>query len=56
MKAKSPISFTQRYSLDKAVRLSLSKFKDQGWLTNVPLYATSMLPEIVLDNALAQRG
>lgn len=56
LKAKSLASFTQKYSLGKAVRLSLSKFKDQGWLTNVPLYATSMLPEIVLGDALAQHG
>ena len=48
-KAKSLASFVKKYGIDHALRLSLAGFKDQGWVLNVPLYATSLLPEKVKD-------
>lgn len=47
LRAKSLRAFVDRYDLDKGLRLSLSGFKEQDWLTNMPLYATSMLPEFL---------
>ena len=34
-------AFAKRYGIDQAVRFSLREFVDQGWLTNVPLYAAN---------------
>ena len=33
--------FCKRFGLDRAVRLSLLGYKDQGWLVNVPLYSVA---------------
>lgn len=55
LKAKSLAAFVKKYNLDKSVRLSLSGFKDQGWLTNIPLYATGMLPEVISDGTICKR-
>lgn len=54
LKAKSLASFVKKYGIGRALRLSLAGFKDQGWVLNVPLYATSLLPEKVKD-LLGQR-
>ena len=45
LRAKSLRLFCERYHLDHSLRLSLAGFKDQGWVTNVPLYAANMLPK-----------
>lgn len=45
LRAKSLRSFVERYQLEKGLRLSLSGFEEQDWLINMPLYATSLLPE-----------
>ena len=51
LRAKSLRSFVERYQLEKGLRLSLSGFEEQGWLVNMPLYATSMLPEFPMSSA-----
>lgn len=45
LRAKSLRSLVERYQLEKGLRLSLSGFEEQDWLINMPLYATSLLPE-----------
>ena len=35
--------FCKDYGIDKAVRFSLPGFKDQGWLTIIPLYGMKAL-------------
>lgn len=40
-------AFVKKYGIEKAVRLSLLGWKDQGWLVNVPLYAVGALPELL---------
>lgn len=45
LRAKSLRAFVGKYGLERAVRLSLAGFDDQGWLVNMPLYATSLLPD-----------
>lgn len=46
LKGKSLSSFAKKYGVARSLRLSLSGFKDQGWVLNVPLYAASLLPEL----------
>ncbi len=47
LRAKSLRSFVGKYELPKGLRLSLARFEEQDWLVNMPLYATSMLPDWV---------
>jgi predicted AAA+ superfamily ATPase len=42
LKAKSLRRFSEAYGLH-GYRLSLAEFKNQGWMTNIPLYAVSTL-------------
>lgn len=44
LKSKSLASFCKTYSLQNAIRLSLADYKQQDWLTNLPLYAVACLP------------
>ena len=44
LKAKSLASFCKTYGIRHAVRTSLSGYREESWLTNVPLYAISCLP------------
>ena len=39
LKAKSLKSFYQKYSPSLSIRTSMSNFRSEGWLTNLPLYA-----------------
>jgi hypothetical protein len=41
LQAKSLKTFCQKYSLEKAIRTSMSDFRKEDWLTNIPLYAIS---------------
>lgn len=43
LQAKSLKSFYQKYSPEIAVRTSMSDFRKENWLTNIPLYAISQL-------------
>ena len=47
LRSKSLKAFTNRYNIEHAVRLSLAKYRQQDWVTNVPLYAANMLPELL---------
>ena len=46
LKAKSLRAFVERHGLQPGIRLSLAGFDRQGWVTNVPLYAVGLLPEL----------
>ena len=39
LQSKSLRSFKEKYKPSMSIRLSMSDFKDEGWLTNLPLYA-----------------
>lgn len=45
LKAKSLRLFVERNHLGRGLRLSLSPFKEQDWVVNLPLYATGLLPD-----------
>jgi predicted AAA+ superfamily ATPase len=47
LQAKSLKSYCLKYQPPVAVRTSMSDFRQEEWLTNVPLYAVSVLPEIL---------
>lgn len=44
LKAKSLRLFVERNHLGRGLRLSLSPFKEQDWVVNLPLYAAGLLP------------
>ncbi len=46
LQAKSLKSFCQKYSPEIALRTSLSDFRKEDWLTNIPLYAISQITGI----------
>ena len=41
LKAKSLRCFCQKYQPEKAFRTSMSNYREQDWMTNIPLYAFS---------------
>jgi len=43
LQAKSLKTFCQKYSPKTAIRTSMSDFRKEDWLTNIPLYAISVL-------------
>ncbi|MEB1814821.1 ATP-binding protein [Adlercreutzia mucosicola] len=45
LKAKSLRLFVERNHLNRGLRLSLSPFKEQDWVVNLPLYAAGLLPD-----------
>jgi len=47
LKSKSLASFCQKYGLQNGLRLSLSAYRDQGWLRNIPLYAIGSLLKLL---------
>lgn len=49
LKAKSLASFCKTYDIRHAVRTSLSGYREESWLTNVPLYAVSCLNGLSFD-------
>jgi predicted AAA+ superfamily ATPase len=46
LQAKSLKSFCQKYTPSLAVRTSMSDFRAEDWLTNLPLYAISEITEL----------
>lgn len=46
LKAKSLRSFCQKYTSEMAVRTSLSDYRKEDWLTNIPLYAILEIQEM----------
>ena len=49
LRAKSLSAFAKKYGIARSLRLSLSGWRDQGWIVNVPLYAANMLPDVPLS-------
>ncbi len=49
--AKSLRFYSEKYHIEKLLRLSLSGSRDQGCVRNVPLYAAGMLPGCLKDKA-----
>ena len=47
LRAKSLRFYCQKYSPHNAVRTSMSDFRKEDWLINVPLYAVGILPELL---------
>lgn len=47
LQAKSLKYYCQKYKPGCAVRTSMSDYREEEWLTNVPLYAINLLPEMV---------
>ena len=43
LKSKSLKVFVEKYKSNTAIRTSMSRFREQEWLTNVPLYGISVL-------------
>lgn len=50
LQAKSLKSYCQKYTPKYAIRTSMSDFRQEEWLTNVPLYAINVLPNILKKN------
>jgi len=50
LQAKSLKSFWQKYQPKYAIRTSMSDYRHEEWLTNVPLYAINILPNILKEN------
>ena len=46
LQAKSLKVFCQKYSTEMAIRTSMSDFRKEDWLTNLPLYAISEIAEL----------
>jgi uncharacterized protein len=42
LKSKSLKVFVEKYSSEKGLRISISPFREDGWLTNIPLYASEV--------------
>ncbi len=43
LQAKSLKTFVNKYGVNRAIRTSMSDFREQGWMTNIPLYAIGRL-------------
>ena len=50
LQAKSLKSFWQKYQPKYAIRTSMSDYRHEEWLTNVPLYAINVLSNILKEN------
>lgn len=50
LQAKSLKSYCQKYKPKYAIRTSMSDYRQEEWLTNVPLYAINVLPNILKTN------
>jgi len=50
LKAKSLRVFKDKFEPDKCIRLSMSDFRDDDWLLNIPLYAIEQLYNYIGDD------
>ena len=53
LKSKSLAAFCKKYDLRTAIRLSLSGYRDEGWMQNIPLYATGSLARLREQDSIA---
>lgn len=51
LRSKSLRQFYIDYPNSKPVRISMSDYRKQDWLTNVPLYAAARVPDMIRENA-----
>lgn len=56
LQAKSLKVARERFGLERCVRTSLSGYRDEGWLVNVPLWAMGSLEESIRLEPDGQRG
>lgn len=49
LQAKSLRVFQQKFEPQIAIRTSMSTFRNEGWLINVPLYSVCSIPEILAN-------
>lgn len=47
LRARSLRAFTEKYGIERSLRLSLAGARDQGWVLNLPLYAANILPHVM---------
>lgn len=47
LKTKSLKSFCEKYQAAYAVRTSMSDYREQEWMTNIPLYAIKWIEDYV---------
>ncbi len=47
LQAKSLKVACEKFELNRALRTSLSAYRDEGWLVNVPLWATGQAPTLI---------
>ena len=47
LQAKSLKAFYQKYSPSQAIRTSMSDYREESWLTNIPLYAIGNITSII---------
>ena len=48
LQAKSLKSYCQKYEPRYAIRTSISDYRQEEWLMNVPLYAINILPDMLI--------
>jgi hypothetical protein len=49
LQAKSLIHFHKKYNPKQSLRFSLADYKQEDWLTNIPLYAVGELRGVLLN-------
>jgi predicted AAA+ superfamily ATPase len=47
LQAKSLKVFNQKFSPELAIRTSMSDYRDEGWMINLPLYAITAITELI---------
>jgi predicted AAA+ superfamily ATPase len=47
LQAKSLKVFYQKFSPESAIRTSMSDFRDDGWMKNLPLYAINAITDLI---------
>ena len=47
LRSKSLRVACEKFSLNRALRTSLSAYRDEGWLVNIPLWAFSQFPNLI---------
>ena len=50
LRAKSLRTFYQKYAPQTAIRTSISDYREESWMTNLPLYAIHVLTQLGRSN------
>lgn len=51
LKSKSLRQYVEKYQPRRALRLSMSDYREQDWMINLPLYAVGMIPTLFLGDS-----